>query len=102
MARRPQQPRPHIERVDPGQMIPQAQQDLLRRILGIGSIRHHRVSITINFIAMPLAQDFELKVTDHPFSGITNEPEELFQLFGKAKTSTPGGRGLTRIEPKCR
>ena len=39
MARRPQQPRSQIEWVEPGQMIPEAQQDLLRRIFGVGPIR---------------------------------------------------------------
>jgi hypothetical protein len=34
---------------------------------------------------MPLAQDLELKFTDHLFSRITNEPDELFQLFGRPR-----------------
>lgn len=66
MASGPQQPRPQVERVEPGQMIPEPQQDLLRCIFGVGAVRQQGMCVTINLIAMPLAQDFELEFTDHP------------------------------------
>jgi hypothetical protein len=47
---------------------------------------------------MPLAQDLELKFTDHPFSRITNEPEELFQLFERPNDMAIAPSELTGLE----
>jgi hypothetical protein len=46
-------------------MAPQAEQDLLHGILGVGSIRQQGARVAVNLIAMALAQKFEFKFTNH-------------------------------------
>ena len=78
---RAQEPGAEIERIEPGQMIPKPQQDLLGGVFGVGGVRQQGAGVTVNLIAMPLTKDFKFKLTNHPVTDITNEGVKLLQTF---------------------
>ena len=60
-------------------MAPEAQQDLLGRILRVGLTGQQGARVAINLITMPLTQDFKFEFTNHPANHITNKRAELLQ-----------------------
>src|SRR5215475_13698257 len=80
-----QQPGLEVERIEPGQMTPKAQQDFLGRVLGVGLIGQQRARVAINLVTMPFTQDFEFQFTNHPVSRITNQRPELLQEKASVK-----------------
>lgn len=96
MPRCPEQPGTGIERVNLRQMVPEPQKDLLGGVFRVGPVREQGERKAINLIAMAVAQDFKLELTNHPFKA-GNETALEIVTRKKSLGWNLSGRRLCRL-----